>query len=66
VRYVKGRVTANKPLYVETPLWDDAEPHRPSLCVDDHEAVETGLLWADGEPVMRLPNPIGFGRDSDW
>jgi hypothetical protein len=47
-------------------LWDDAEPHRPDLTVDDHQAVATGLFYPTGEPVMRLPNPIGFGRDSEW
>ncbi|MCW2405046.1 hypothetical protein M2336_001675 [Sphingobium sp. B1D7B] len=31
-----------------------------SLTVSEHEAVDTGLLWSDGAPVMRLPNPIGF------
>lgn len=45
---------------------DEDEPFRPSLTVDDHETVETGLLWADGEPILRTPNPIGFGRDEEW
>jgi hypothetical protein len=66
MRYVRGRITAGKPLYIETPLWDDAEPHRPSLTVDDHEAADTGLIWHTGEPIMRLPNPIGFGREGEW
>jgi hypothetical protein len=21
---------------------------------------------ASGEPIMRLPNPIGFGRNEEW
>ena len=45
---------------------DEDEPFRPHLTVDDHEAVETGLVWSDGEPVMRTPNPMGFGRDGEW
>lgn len=45
---------------------DDDGPMLPSITVDDHEAVETGLIWQDGEPVMRTPNPMGFGRDREW
>jgi hypothetical protein len=59
-RYVIGRVRAGKPLYIETPLWDDNEPFRPGLTVDDHEAVDTGLVTATGEPIMRLPEEMGF------
>lgn len=46
--------------------FDEDEPLRVNLEVSDHEPVETGLLWPDGEPVMRMPNPIGFGRNEDW
>lgn len=46
--------------------YDDDEPFRPHLDVDGHEAVDTGLIWETGEPIMRLPNPIGFGRDDEW
>lgn len=45
---------------------DNDGPMIPALTVDDHEAVTTGLVWRDGEPIMRTPNPIGFGRDNDW
>jgi hypothetical protein len=45
---------------------DDDGPMIPSITVDDHEAVDTGLLWQDGEPIMRTPNPMGFGRDGEW
>lgn len=38
----------------------------PDISVPEHRPVNTGLVWANGEPVMRLPNPIGFGRDSEW
>jgi len=34
--------------------------------VSDHEATDTGLLDANGDPIMRAPNPIGFGRDEEW
>ena len=61
-RYVVGRIRASKPLYVETPLWEDAEPMRESLTVDDHEAVDTGLIMPSGEPIMRLPEEMGFHR----
>jgi hypothetical protein len=38
----------------------------PAIAVPDHQPVDTGLVWATGEAIMRLPNPIGFGRDSEW
>lgn len=60
-RYAVGRIRAAKPLYIETPLWDD-EPLTPSLTVDDHEAVDTGLIMPTGEPIMRLPEPMGFHK----
>jgi hypothetical protein len=48
--------------------WDlhEDEPFRPYLEVDGSEPVDTGLIWESGEPVMRLPNPVGFGRDEEW
>ena len=49
-----------------TAFYDDDNPLLPNLSVDDHEAVDTGLIWATGEPIMRMPNPIGFGRDEEW
>lgn len=42
------------------------EPFRPHIVVSDHEAVDTGLLDADGDPIWRAPNPVGFGRDDEW
>lgn len=49
--------------------YDDWEPignawHIPA--VSDHEAADTGLLDANGECIMRAPNPIGFGKDEEW
>lgn len=40
--------------------------HCPELTVDEHVAVDTGLLDADGNSIWRAPNPLGFGRDSEW
>lgn len=60
------RPRSAKPLFIETPLWDDAEPQRLHLDVPEHEAVETGLIDVRGEPIMRAPNPVGFGRDREW
>lgn len=34
--------------------------------VPDHEATNTGLIDANGDPIMRAPRPIGFGRDDEW
>lgn len=61
-RYVIGRIRADKPLFVETPMWGGNDPHLPSLTVDDHEAVDTGLIMPTGEPIMRLPEPMGFHK----
>lgn len=30
----------------------------PTVC--DHEATDTGLLDANGDCIMRAPNPMGF------
>lgn len=46
--------------------WDDDSPLIPHLEVDEHDACDTGLITASGEPIMRLPNPMGFGRDGEW
>ncbi len=42
----------------------DIAGHIPS--VSDHHATNTGILDANGDPIMRAPRPIGFGRDEDW
>ena len=64
-RYVV-RPRAAKPLYVETPLWDDAEPHRHMVDVDGPKEVDTGLVTASGEAIYRIAPPIGFGRMEEW
>jgi hypothetical protein len=53
-------VVAAKPLYVETPLWGDAEPMRVSVSVDDAKRVDTGLTDAKGNPIYRVQEPVGF------
>jgi hypothetical protein len=32
----------------------------PSIIVSEHEAINTGLLTAGGDTIMRAPNPMGF------
>lgn len=44
----------------------DAGPLLRDLTVDGHDPVETGLVSEHGDPIMRLPNPMGFGRDGEW
>jgi hypothetical protein len=40
--------------------WADDVPLLPCLTVSDHEAADTGLVDKDGDPIMRMPNPVGF------
>lgn len=61
-RYFAKR--ASRSFWVEDEVYVDPSTHLPS--VSDHEAVNTGLLDLNGDPIMRAPNPIGFGRDEDW
>lgn len=58
-RYV---TRAAKPLFIEDPLWDDAEPQKLSLSVDGAKEIDTGLIDASGYSIYRLQDPIGFGR----
>ena len=39
---------------------DDDCPLIPDLTADEHEAVDTGLISPTGEPIMRLPERMGF------
>lgn len=59
------------PRYVASGWVEDehySEPVAPgaSIITDNHVPIKTGLLAANGEPIMRLPNPVGFGRDHEW
>jgi hypothetical protein len=42
------------------------DPLLPDLWVADHRPVDTGLVDARGHPIMRAPNPLGFGKDAEW
>ena len=63
MRYIRKPVSVG---WVEDDVSSSDAPLIPSLSVDDHECVDTGLLWCDGSPVLRAPNPIGFGWDGEW
>lgn len=60
MRYVRAQIENPKM------FWGDDPPLIPNLTVDNHECVETGLIWKDGTPIMRAPYPIGYGRDDEW
>lgn len=50
--------------FVETPLFDDQrEGGRPEISVDGAKETDTGLFDRFGNMIMRLQDPIGFGRD---
>ena len=67
MRYVKRpAIRPTSRLYVEDHIFPEESPGLHHVEVDSHEAVDTGLLWEDGSPVWRAPNPIGFGRDGEW
>lgn len=36
------------------------DPLLPGLTVDGSSEVDTGLVDAEGRPIMRVPNAIGF------
>jgi hypothetical protein len=64
MRYV---IRATKPLFVETPLWDEQRSGLiPEITVSDRKEVSTGLVTVRGEPICRLAPPVGFGRDREW
>lgn len=53
--------------WVGDDLYDDERGAlRPDIVVDEHVATDTGLIDADGNVIMRAPNPVGFGRDEEW
>lgn len=60
MRYV---TRANRPLFVETPLWDGQRCGlTPDLTVDGAKEVDTGLVSASGDAIYRVQDPIGFGH----
>lgn len=62
MRYFVARRTRS--LWVGDDVWVEPANHVPT--VSDHEATDTGLLDANGDTIMRAPNPIGFGKDDEW
>lgn len=52
--------------YVADDLYDSYYPLLADIHVPDHVPVNTGLLDANGDAIMRAPRPIGFGRMEDW
>jgi hypothetical protein len=46
--------------------WDEDYPFLPHLYVDGATSEFTGILDSCGDPICKLPRPIGFGRDSEW
>lgn len=55
-------IISGKPLYVETPLWDDTHPQEIKPIVDDAKIVDTGLINSLGYPLYRLQDRIGFHK----
>lgn len=55
MRYV---TRASRPLFIETPLWDD-DRHgmTPDLSVDEAKEVDTGLVDHREQAIHRLPPP---------
>ncbi len=49
----------------QDPPFDDEEPMRLHLEVEGQKEVDTGLVSEHGDPIMRLAEPIGFGRDHE-
>lgn len=43
--------------------WD--EPLLPDIGAHEREPIKTGLLDAEGRPILRAHPPIGFGRDHE-
>lgn len=54
------------PRKAERADWSDDYPLLPDLHVPEHRPIATGVLDIRGDAIMRMPNPIGFGRDQDW
>jgi hypothetical protein len=52
-RYVSKRQPA---AFIEAP----APQSLPHPTVDSQEPVKTGILDKDGNPIYRLPDPIGY------
>lgn len=62
--YVVQRPT--QALWVEDDFYVPASQAQHTPTVSEQVAVNTGLLNAEGHPIMRMPLPIGFGRMEEW
>jgi len=60
-RYFMRRANAQ----TRSDYWSDEGLVLNSLSVPEHEAADTGLIDANGESIMRAPNPMGFVWE-DW
>lgn len=58
------RSKAYKPMQVEDAWYHD--PLHPELTVDGEKQVDTGLVDAKGNAIIRMQEPIGFGRNREW
>lgn len=58
MRYVVRRQPTASWLY-------DPQPLTPHLTVEGRVEVDTGLVNEHGDRIMRVPSPIGFGRDHE-
>lgn len=52
--------------YVADDLDASDYPLIPEIHVPEHVPIDTGLLDANGDAIMREPRPVGFGRDAEW
>jgi hypothetical protein len=53
-------------LRVDSEGMADDVPQGVNVTMPEHVATDTGLLDANGDPIMRAPRPIGFGRMEEW
>lgn len=52
--------------WIEDETYPADAPLIADIRVSEHEATDTGLIWSDGSPIYRIPNPMGFGKDEEW
>lgn len=52
--------------WIEDEHFSERNPSPGPIITDTHRPIDTGLLAANGKPIMRLPNPMGFGREGEW
>ena len=64
-RYFSGGFVPESP-DPEHWVFNEHRPMVPELSVPSHVATDTGLLDSKGQPIMRAPNPVGFGKDGEW